>query len=184
MNDKEAYQDHQSTSRPLPKGILSFVAGRDPNSECDNSCVMLHFPHNPDSTKMDRIRRRKRSSHTDIGFQDLECICTEKSYRPSDAEFTLLFFCELNCAHCRRFTFILADFLKNASSSSMENTYQLICVLNDDISKMNARNIHNGSIISHLQSEIELWHLGFNHINRLAILRYVFFLILYFTRRM
>lgn len=94
-----------------------------------------------------------------------------------------------------------ADFLRNVrsgqnydyddcdggNSSSASNTtttdigigsYQLICIPNDDIrshpgiiEKSNEN--RNGTIMSHLQSETDYWHLalGFDHANRLPIIR-------------
>lgn len=185
MSDDEEVAQYvsQQPARSLPKGILSLVVGRDPNAQCD-SYDMLHFPRTPHAIRMRRIRHKKRdqnrssSAGAEFGSNALAsssiCTTTANPYRPGDAEFTLIYFCELDCVNSRRFTFILADFLKDASLTGA-NAYQLICVLNDDINQVKRSRVEDGSIISHLQTETQLWHLGYDHIHRLAILRYVFF---------
>ena len=110
-----------------------------------------------------------------------------KEYHPCNAEFTLLFFCEMNCRNSRRFVFLLADFLKavllhqiqndkdndddNDDDGDKNTIVQLILIPNDNITNM--EKVSSSTILSHLQSETEYWHLGFDHKNRLAIIRYV-----------
>ena len=163
-------------TRPLSRGIFSFITGRgdDPQNESDSSFHLLHFPRNLDAIKMKRIIRKEKmrcsSSGTEGSHQMTFSSSGMKRYHPSDAAITLIYFCELDCANSRRFTFILANFLKDLLSCD-ENLVQLICVLNEDIRRTKARKIEDGSIISHLQSETELWHLGYDHVHRLSLLR-------------
>ena len=167
--------NHPPATRPLSKGILSFIPGRgdDSQNESDSSFHLLHFPRNLDAIKMKRIIRKEKirsSSSGAEGCQNVSLSCGSKPYHPSDATITLIYFCELDCANSRRFTFILANFLKDLLSHDKDSV-QLVCVLNEDIRRTKARKIEDGSIISHLQSETELWHLGYDHINRLSLLR-------------
>ena len=177
------------------------------------------FDHEPESPRLSKIfkRKRKNKDHSkqddlldeEVGFLESSHSKSEalnifgsgsmysnrttnqhvSSYHPSRGEFTLLYFCELNCRNSTRFTKILADFMQAIQKddhyddgdahtlTSASRPIQLICVLNDeikDLSDIEFRNkLRNGgaNIITHLMSQTSFWCLGYDHINRLATIR-------------
>jgi hypothetical protein len=191
--------------KPSPRGILALITGP-LKSANDDSYKLQYIQRNRQSKRLKRTNRTKRRSHNDNNHDynhDLEKNITNDtntntttaatSYHPTNAEFSLLFFCDLYCSNSSRFTFILSNFLKDvqtkwSSSASSNNhdmnsndsnndynnpdmipSYQLICIPNDNIQSYSE--VENGTIMSHLKSETDYWHLGFNHKNRLAIIR-------------
>ena len=156
------------------KGILSFITGP-PNIDENFSYALRFMPLNVHAERLRRNRARKNKRSQKGKDDDVEgsgAVLRERPYRPHNAEFTLLFFCDFHCVNTRRFTFILADFLRHAQSQKSDysdhgtDSYHLVCIPNDDI-----RGYENGTILSHLQSETDYWHLGFDHTNRLSIIR-------------
>ncbi len=117
-----------------------------------------------------RKDQRERESGSGIG------ISRPAKFSPNASEFTLLYFYESNlvCKNSKRFTPILASFMNNIqhSSENGDNSYfipcQLICVPNYDDE---AERYSEPNILTHLSSEAYFWHLGVNHVNRLAIIR-------------
>lgn len=108
----------------------------------------------------------------------------QRLYHPRNGEFTLVFFCEMNCRNSLRVTMALAKFLHSVEKTKQDGDeyeyeyeckrpIQLICIPNDDIdlSKQGSHvNATEANIITHLYSNTEFWHMGFDHVNRSAII--------------
>lgn len=161
---------------------------------------LQYFAMNPTAPRLTNIRRnrkrrvrnRQQKSHEEFHDNDMEDVENQHdcgagindamtAYHPANGEFTLVFFCDLHCRNSQRFTLVLSKFMKTILKNHDDITpCQLICITNDDLpdscSSFNNGSSLNGSsldesIITHLSSETEFWHLGHDHINRLAIIR-------------
>ncbi len=188
-NNKEVNNNVMSnpdTSSPKAKGILSFITG--PSNQLTESFPLHYVPNNPSACRMRKNLKRKShnvvNNEDDIEEQNQSTNIHDdaKRYNPLNAEFTLLFFCDLNCMNSRRFTFILADFMKECTTSNFhylqsetkndrDNVQLILIPNNENISILD--NKKSATIMSHLQSQTDYWYLGFDHMNRLAIIRYV-----------
>jgi len=175
---------------PSPKGVLALIVGPPRSSEDETESHILHYyVHDAKAKRMKRNRSRKSNKNRiqQENQQSNHNTVLHKPYRPHHADFTLLYFCDFNCVNSRRFTFILAEFLKNLNSQinkvvsdegkndgnndiDKSSICQLVCVPNDHIRYCSGTDVEYASIMSHLQSETEFWHLGFDHNNRLAII--------------
>lgn len=125
---------------------------------------------------------------------------SQTTYHPCKEAFTLLFFCEMNCRNSQRFTMVLASFLQTVQSmdnfKNGKRPIQLICIPNDDLdlsillhhmthdeynmdeeeqksySEMLWTTKKGGAnILTHLMSCCDFWHMGYDHTNRLAMIR-------------
>jgi hypothetical protein len=158
-----------------PKGITALIATK--LSSTGERSLLHYFPRNEKANRMRRnIQKRNRVTDEKIEDEIIEASndFEVKEYKPMDADMTFIYFCDLNCVNSRRFTIILADFLKSAKAYySSENTcraFQLILVPNNEITP-NINPMTTTNILTHLQSETDYWCIGFDHINRLALIR-------------
>lgn len=191
---------------PSPRGVLALLVLPSSNRFAVHAAALgrnesthrLHyFDHDPNAPRLNKIqshKRQRKQTQTHEYDEDLEIqalnvfglhvtptVHVRVPYHPSQGEFTLIYFCDMNCRHSTRFTKILANFMQAVQKDDHyenENTLpiQLICVLNDEInlSATGFRNeLRNGppNILSHLVSETACWCLGYDHINRLAMIR-------------
>ena len=208
-----------------PKGPLALlvhpVNNRDLAARTNDSTHMLHhFDYDPTGHRFSRLknkRRRRKNRNAqqtqaqtsiememdDAEGQQLHIEMEQKLYHPTNGEFTIAFFCEINCRHSQRVTLMLAKFmhaLEKKQDDQCIRPVQLICIPNDDIqvdmrmhldTNMNTNlntNIHvdgqassksnlklmvggdEANLFTHLYSHAEFWHMGFDHVNRSAII--------------
>ena len=183
---------------PSPRGVLALLVpppNQTPNAT-DDRYHLPYFDSDPTAPRLTRTshshkrRRRNKNNHT-TAQEDTETprdtttqvVDNQKLYHPNQGEFTLVYFFQMNwCRNSQRLTMVLANFMhalalsKNEQEEhSMVVPCQLLCVPNDilDLSCQEGRRgvLEEASILSHLLSETGFWCLGYNHINRLALIR-------------
>jgi hypothetical protein len=140
--------------------------------------TLCYIPHDPTAQ---RIRSKRRPSRYEDGIETPPIYSHSKIYHPCNGEFTLVYFCDLECRNTLRFTSILGRFLRDViKMDTYMNSLQLICITNNET--CSTRNDYlNHSIFSHLASETEYWIMPFQHTNRLALIRYVKLSVFFFT---
>ena len=157
---------------------------------------MKYFDYDPTGPRLSSSRVTKKRKHRnqeqmhDAEGQQLSASASasahytdqdeQRLYHPKNGEFTLVFFCEMNCRNSLRVTMALAKFLHSVEKTKQDGDeyeckrpIQLICIPNDDIdsSKQGSHvNVTEANIITHLYSHTEFWHMGFDHVNRSAII--------------
>ena len=163
---------------------------------------MTYFDYDPTGPRLSSSRVTKKRKHRnqeqmhDAEGQQLSASASasvhyteqdeQRLYHPRNGEFTLVFFCEMNCRNSLRVTMALAKFLHSVEKTKQDGDeyeyeyeyeckrpIQLICIPNDDIdlSKQGSHvNATEANIITHLYSNTEFWHMGFDHVNRSAII--------------
>jgi|AntRauTorckE5430_2_1112549.scaffolds.fasta_scaffold03599_5 hypothetical protein len=167
----------------------------------DTSHKLHHFVYDPTGPRLSRLRnKRKRRKNRNAQLQtqtqpqhghDAEeqqkynVEIEHKLYHPNNGEFTLAFFCEMNCRHSQRVAMVLAKFMHAAEKKQHDEgkrTVQLICIPNDEMNNMDGRITHKdeqvssetmageANLFTHLYSHSEFWHMGFDHGNRSAII--------------
>ena len=140
--------------------------------------ILHYFENRPNAPRLSRTykRRRAKTDEDPEGDQpSTNNLDGSILYHPSQGEFTLFFFCEMNCRNSQRITMILTNFISTANKGDDENKIiQLVCVPNDENINLSRTASSSADILSHLSSQIDYWLLGYDHVNRLAIIRYVF----------
>jgi len=162
---------------------------------------MKYFDYDPTGPRLSRVikkrKRRNQEQMHDAEGQQLSASASytdqdqdehqQRLYHPRNGEFTLLFFCEMNCRNSLRVTMVLAKFLhlvektKQDGDEYKRRPIQLICIPNDDIDLSKSKGSHaaadvslsvgaEANIFTHLYSHTEFWHMGFDHVNRSAII--------------
>ena len=163
-----------------------------------------YFNYNPCAPRLDpnlRMRRKKRYQELDVDLENQYCDNFGQNqmdvngyfplpYHPHNGEFTLVFFCEMSCRNSNRISIILANFMQSIQKDddyydvqgdeTGASPIQLICVPNDEIDmsdEQNRKSLMKGkpNILSHLSSQTDFWCLGYDHVNRLAMIRLVGF---------
>lgn len=167
-----------------PRGPLALLVHpsnhRSTTMRTDEVTYTLHYVENrPNAPRLSRTYKRRRAKKTDEDPEGDQPSTNNPDgsilYHPSQGEFTLFFFCEMNCRNSQRITMILANFISTANKGDDENKIiQLICVPNDENINLSRTGGKSADILSHLSSQIDYWLLGYDHVNRLAIIRYVF----------
>lgn len=138
------------------------------HSPMQSECTLCYIPHDPAAQRI-RSKRKPRRRGEDI---ETPPIYTHfKVYHPCNGEFTLVFFCDLECRNTLRFTSILGRFLRDVNKMEKDTkSLQLVCIPNNSTCS-NSNECMDHSVFSHLASEVEYWVMPFEHANRLAFIR-------------
>ena len=183
-----------------PRGVLALLVHpkhhRLPASVISNGVSSIrteathrlnYFETDSIAPRLTRSYKRRRKKEEEFSTEDLESQSltmmssspnsSQRFYHPREGEFTLFYFCEMNCNNSRRFTMILANFMQamdkdDQNESTSTAPIQLICVPNDEnASSLRWSTSTEATIFSHIASQAAFWNLGYDHINRLAVIR-------------
>jgi len=200
MNQQEQQQQHQKKKQGIESnspvdpslsskksylGILALILGPPPPSQPPSPEQQQHkqqllsepssprhqlgyHPYNATHTQkqyakkysLSSKRRHKKDDDLEKGNNR-----KMKHWNPHESEFTVLYFCDFHCRNSIRFLPILGHFFQTQSSPK---TCQLICVPNNDLSYYNEDDY---GFFPKLQTQTEFWSLGYNHCNRLPLIR-------------
>lgn len=159
-----------TSSVQAPRGALAMIVDSKHEATLNSHDTLCYIPHDPTAQ---RIKSKRRPRTKDDAIETPPIFCRFKIYHPCNGDFTLVYFCDLECRNTLRFTSILGRFLRDVNKMDQDtNSLQLICITNDNVCSI--RNEYmNYSIFSHLASETEYWIMPFEHANRLAFIRMV-----------
>jgi hypothetical protein len=187
----------------VPPSISAAADRNSNRNNSNSAHHQLHyFNYDPCAPRLDpnlRMRRKKRYQELDVDLEDQYCDnCGQNQmdvnghfplpYHPHNGEFTLVFFCEMSCRNSNRISIMLANFMQAIQKDddyydvqggeTGVSPIQLICVPNDEIDmseEQNRKSLMKGkpNILSHLASQTDFWCLGYDHVNRLAMIRLV-----------
>ena len=118
-----------------PRGVLALLVHpkhhRLPASVISNGVSSIrteatrrlnYFETDSIAPRLTRSYKRRRKKEEEFSTEDLESQSltmmssspnsSQRFYHPREGEFTLFYFCEMNCNNSRRFTMILANFMQ------------------------------------------------------------------------
>ena len=140
------------------KGVMSLITGPSKNISPAKNYDLDYYD------RIDRKNNDEENSFHDAG----RTLSDAKRFNPDNAEFTLAFFCDFEtCRNSQRIVPILATFLTKINSIEDDRqlyskNVDLICIPNADL---------RGKSFKILSKVTDFWCLGFNHSNRLHLIR-------------